>query len=215
MSGSQSPRQSVAEKNSVPFAGSLLFCFFHLLLRCDILVIMRSIAHVVCIAHLLFPQSPQSADVIMLRCGLSSSRCYLLYYVGIPSVLDKKGKTPEPTLDFGTIDKQIQAELKLLRPAVEAFLKAPELPTWDPPDNFAPDIKKFIKGLQIPTYRNGRPSLLFHKLDECGNEEITKIFGANTDMYVIMIALNFFSCAVVGVSAIHPGREKPGASWRA
>ena len=122
---------------------------------------------------------------------------------------------PEIILDFGTIDKQIQEELKLLRPAVEAFLKAPELPTWDPPDNFASEVKIFIKGLQIPTYRNGKPSLLFHKLDEYDDKEITRIFRTDAHMYVIITALNFCSCAIVGVFAIHLGQVKPGVSWRA
>ena len=138
-------------------------------------------------------------------------------HVGIPSLLGKKRTLtpPEILLDFETIDKQIQAELTLLRPLVEEFLEAPELPTWDPPNNFASDIKKFIKGLQIPTYANGEPGLLFHKLDECDDKEITEIFAPATHMYVIITALNFFSCATAGVFAIHPGRVKPGASWRA
>ncbi|KAF8352174.1 hypothetical protein F5887DRAFT_1093219 [Amanita rubescens] len=79
-------------------------------------------------------------------------RNHLHIIVKVPPDKKRKIAPPEITLDFGTIDKQVQAELKLLRPAVEAFLKAPELPIWDPPDNFASDIKKFITGLQIPTY---------------------------------------------------------------
>ncbi|KAF8622267.1 hypothetical protein AX15_007143 [Amanita polypyramis BW_CC] len=125
-------------------------------------------------------------------CLVATSSCPIPTPITLASsLLDKKRKIrpPEITLDF---DQQIQEELKLLQPSVEAFLNAPELPTWDPPDNFLSDIKKFIKGLQIPTYRNGKPSLLFHKLDECDDKDITKIFGADTHVYVIITALNFF-----------------------
>lgn len=91
---------------------------------------------------------------------------------------------------IGVINEQIKAELKLLQPAVEAFLKNPELPTWVPPDNGMPDIHDFLAGLQMPMYRNKKPSLLLHDLNACDGEAITKIFGTDTPVYVFITSPN-------------------------
>ncbi|KAF8343670.1 hypothetical protein F5887DRAFT_1134740 [Amanita rubescens] len=82
------------------------------------------------------------------------------------------------------IDERIQAMLKSCQPAIEAFLKNPELPTWAPPDHATPNVHEFITSLQIPSYSTRNPSLLFHDLEKCDEEEITKIFGADTHMLI-------------------------------
>ncbi|KIM71364.1 hypothetical protein PILCRDRAFT_93899, partial [Piloderma croceum F 1598] len=84
--------------------------------------------------------------------------------------------TTEPTFDIEVIDKEIEKELKSLRGVVETFLKSPEPPTWVPPDYVTPSNREFLTNLRIPCYRNGNPSLLFHDLDVCDDNEIEKIF---------------------------------------
>ncbi|KAM6498788.1 hypothetical protein JOM56_006736 [Amanita muscaria] len=84
---------------------------------------------------------------------------------------------PENTLGIKEIDQRIEGELKSLRVEVETFLKSPEPPTWVPPDYATPSNREFLASLQIPSYRNGNPSLLFHDLDVCDGDETKKIFG--------------------------------------
>jgi hypothetical protein len=128
----------------------------------------------------------------------------------------KRNITPtESTSGIDVINEQIEAELKLLQPVVEAFLKNPELPTWVPPDNGMPNIYDFLAGLQIPMYRNHKPSLLLHGLGTCDGEEITKIFGTVKPVYVFITSFELFSRTIAGVFATHPDQVKPGASWKA
>ena len=66
---------------------------------------------------------------------------------------------PELELDIGTIEQKINDELGNIRGMVETFLNNPEPPVWIP------------------------PSLLFHNLDVCDNEEIEMIFGHGAHQY--------------------------------
>ncbi|KAK2464549.1 hypothetical protein APHAL10511_003407 [Amanita phalloides] len=100
------------------------------------------------------------------------------------AIKNRKITPPELFLDINVINRQIHAELMSLQSVVEAFLKNPELPTWVPPENATPSVHTFITGLRIPTYRNRKPSLLFHNLNTCNATEIKKIFGAVTHMCI-------------------------------
>jgi len=84
---------------------------------------------------------------------------------------------PDVTLGIKVIDEIINEELDSLRGIVETFLKDPEPRTWIPPDYVTSSDRDFLTNLRIPSYRNGNPSLLFHNLDVCDDEEIKMIFG--------------------------------------
>ncbi|KIL71414.1 hypothetical protein M378DRAFT_6158 [Amanita muscaria Koide BX008] len=90
----------------------------------------------------------------------------------------------EFTFGIEEIDQRIEEELKSLRVEVETFLKSPEPPTWVPPDYATPNNRKFLASLQIPSYRNGNPSLLFHDLHMCDGDEIKKIFKNPQDLCI-------------------------------
>ena len=98
---------------------------------------------------------------------------------------------PEIALDIQAIDRRINEKLKSLRGIVETFLKNPEPPTWVPPAVVTQDDRNFYAQLQIPCYSNRAPSILFHKLDDCNDEEIEMIFGRDNRPYVII------NCAVL------------------
>jgi hypothetical protein len=113
-----------------------------------------------------------------------------------------------PTLSTSEIiDERISKELKLLRVVVETFLKNPELPTRDPPDYATPRNREFLANLQIPTYRNGNPSLLFHNLEMCDGNKIEKTFEDFQPLYVVI------TCALNPShrKSTHPDRAKHGA----
>ena len=94
----------------------------------------------------------------------------------------KRNITPkELSLDIDAIDAMIDRELGLLRGVVETFLKNPEPPIWVPPNYTTPSYHDFLTSLQIPSYRNGNPSLLLHNLQE---GEIAEIFGDARHMCV-------------------------------
>lgn len=44
---------------------------------------------------------------------------------------------------------------------------------------------EFLTKLQIPCYDDGNPSLLFHNLNVCDDDEINKIFGSHKHLYVV------------------------------
>jgi hypothetical protein len=97
----------------------------------------------------------------------------------------------ELAVDIEVIDRRIDKELESLRGVVETFLKNPEPSIWVPPDYVAPNNREFLTSLRIPSYGNGNPSLLFHDLDVCDGDEIEKIFGRGTSLYVVInCALN-------------------------
>jgi hypothetical protein len=74
---------------------------------------------------------------------------------------------------------------------ITTFLKNPEPPTWVPPDYVTLSNRKFLESLEIPCYDNGNPSLLFHDLHVCDNDEIKEIFGSHEHLYVVInCALN-------------------------
>ncbi|KAF8338586.1 hypothetical protein F5887DRAFT_1236729 [Amanita rubescens] len=89
-----------------------------------------------------------------------------------------------PSNSTANINEEIGEELKSLQPAVEAFLKNPELPIWAPPQHTMPDIHKFITELRIPTYPNGKPSLLLHGLDKCDGKKIKGVFEGATPLCI-------------------------------
>jgi hypothetical protein len=105
---------------------------------------------------------------------------------------EKSNITPkEHTFDIKVIDKKIDKELKSLHGVLKTFLKNPEPPTWVPPNYVTPSNREFLTSLRIPCYDNGNPSLLFHDLDVCDDNEIEKIFGRGTSLYVVIhCALN-------------------------
>ena len=97
----------------------------------------------------------------------------------------------EPLVGIDIIDRRVKKELQSLRVEVEAFLKNPEAPTWNPPEWPTHDVQQFLTNLQLPCYANGHPSLLLHDLDACDGDEIKKLFGSAQRMYVVtMCALN-------------------------
>jgi hypothetical protein len=98
----------------------------------------------------------------------------------------------DPTLfEIEAIDQLIKKERESLRDVVAAFLKSPGPPLWAPPDHATPSDREFLATLQIPSYSDGRPSLLFHNLHVRDDDEIKKIFGTNNPVYeVIMCPLN-------------------------
>jgi len=77
------------------------------------------------------------------------------------------------------IEEKIKKELDLLSGELKTFLKNPDPPTWVPTDYVALN-REFLTNLRLPTYRNGNPSLLFHDLDACDDDEIKKIFGVSS-----------------------------------
>ncbi|KAF8341836.1 hypothetical protein F5887DRAFT_1062436 [Amanita rubescens] len=89
-----------------------------------------------------------------------------------------------PSNSTANINEEIGEELKSLQPAVEAFLKNPELPIWAPPQHTMPDIHKFITELRISTYPNGKPSLLLHGLDKCDGKKIQGVFEGATPLCI-------------------------------
>jgi hypothetical protein len=95
-------------------------------------------------------------------------------------------------LPIEIIDEKINQELDSLRGMVETFLKNPEPPTWIPPESATPSNREFLTNLQIPSYRNGAPSLLFHNLDEYNDKEIEMVFGPGDRRQYVVIdcALN-------------------------
>ncbi|KIM47458.1 hypothetical protein M413DRAFT_200359 [Hebeloma cylindrosporum] len=93
----------------------------------------------------------------------------------------KINTTPqEHAVDIEVIDKRIHKELESLGGVVEAFLRNPEPPVWVPPDYVTADNREFLTNLQLPSYGNGKPSLLFHNLDKCDRIEIEKMLGPGT-----------------------------------
>jgi hypothetical protein len=102
----------------------------------------------------------------------------------------------------------------LLREAVERFLKNPELPIWVPPDHVPSNAREFLLGLRIPTYRNGNPSLLFHDLDNLDafdGQEMDKLFGRDTALYVVYYVLGTFFITTAGVFVTRLDLVKPDA----
>jgi hypothetical protein len=81
----------------------------------------------------------------------------------------------------------IQRTLDIIRPRIETFLTNPELPDWVPPSTNPSDFE-FLKNLRIPAYLNGSPSLLYHDLHSCHDDDIVeKIFGRPNHMYVVRV----------------------------
>jgi hypothetical protein len=105
----------------------------------------------------------------------------------IVKVSQKRNITPKDlAVDIEVIDKRIDKELESLRGVVETFLKNPEPSIWVPPDYVTPNNREFLTNLRIPSYGNGNPSLLFHDLEVCDDNEIEKIFGRGTPLYVVI-----------------------------
>jgi hypothetical protein len=93
------------------------------------------------------------------------------------------------SIDINKIDEKIDKELKLLQRKLEIFLKNPDRPLWVPAD-YVTLHRDFLTNLRLPTYRNGRPSLLFHDLEACDDDGIKKVFGAGIQaLYVIINVL--------------------------
>jgi hypothetical protein len=99
----------------------------------------------------------------------------------------KRKITPKKhSLDIEVIDAQIDEELNSLRGVIMTFLENPEPPTWVPPNYVTPSNREFLTSLRIPCYDNGNPSLLFHDLDVCDDDEIKGIFGRRGHLYVVV-----------------------------
>jgi hypothetical protein len=93
----------------------------------------------------------------------------------------------ELSFDIDVIDQQINWELESLREEIETFLRKPEPPTWVPPDYVTPSHREFLTGLRIPCYKNGNPSLLFHRLDLCDDYgQIEEVFGPSVHKHVVI-----------------------------
>jgi hypothetical protein len=87
------------------------------------------------------------------------------------------------------IDAKINKELDSLRGVVETFLKNPEPQPWIPPKFARPSDREFLTKLQIPSYRrNGVPSLLFHNLDRCNDEQVEMVFGPSDNCRYVVIS---------------------------
>ena len=98
----------------------------------------------------------------------------------------KRNITPtDMKLGFSTIENIIEKERPMLREVLETFLKNPEPLTWVPPSHTSPSNYEFLKRLRIPSYRNGRPSLLFRDLDACDGNEIARIFEGDESLYYL------------------------------
>ena len=112
-------------------------------------------------------------------------------FVGRPATSKRNITHTELALDIKIIDQKIKEELDSLRGMVETFLKNPEPPIWNPPDSVTPSEREFLTNLRIPSYRDNYPTLLFHNLDVCDDEEIETIFGSTARQYVVInCALN-------------------------
>jgi hypothetical protein len=109
------------------------------------------------------------------------------------------------------MDEKIDMELESLRGVIETFLKNPEPSIWVPPDYVTPNNREFLTNLRIPSYTNGNPSLLFHDLDVCDDNEIEKIFGPGTSLYVVINCALSLLTRIVGAFATHPDQAKLGA----
>jgi hypothetical protein len=93
--------------------------------------------------------------------------------------------------EIETIQGKIDDELENIRGVVETFLNNPEPPVWIPPKSATASNQEFLKNLQIPSYLDGNPNILFHNLDMCDNDEIKMKFGHNAHQYVVInCALN-------------------------
>lgn len=154
---------------------------------------------------------------------MHSVACFLLSIDGFvhmftSSLLGGDGKkiitSSNSTMNVDDIDEKIEKELMSLQPAVELFLKNPELPIWVPPQFATPDVQEFIMKLRIPSYPNHKPSLLLHGLDKCDGQKIKDVFDDATPMYVVLTFLNFLSCTSTGAYVTHLDQAKPGTSWK-
>jgi hypothetical protein len=86
------------------------------------------------------------------------------------------------------IDRRINRELESLRETIERFIRNPEPPVWIPPDYITDSsVRDFLTSLQIPMYQNGKPSLLFHNLSLCDDDQIEAIFGSFNHVYVLIV----------------------------
>jgi hypothetical protein len=120
------------------------------------------------------------------------------------------------TFDINIIDQWIKEELQSLHVVVEEFIANPEPPIWVPPDNATPSNREFLTNLQIPRYRNGKPSLLLHDLYACNIDGIKKHFGSTDHLFVVYyVCFEPFSRQAVGVLQTHPDQAKHGGYWKA
>jgi hypothetical protein len=70
---------------------------------------------------------------------------------------------------------KIREEIRL---RIETFLQQPNPPAWIPPSTVVdPNHRKFLRGLCIPTYEDGSPSLLLHGLANADKSKVKDIFG--------------------------------------
>ena len=99
----------------------------------------------------------------------------------MPIQLPLRDRTP---LEIDAINDLVAKELNSLREEVEDFLKSPNPPIWVPPESATPSDREFYTRLEIPTYRNGDPSLLFHDLHLFDVEKIKKMYKRGRHLYV-------------------------------
>jgi hypothetical protein len=137
-----------------------------------------------------WPEQPNDEHVHIIVALRSGASCFPSY-VDLRSFLRLAATVPiQPPLrilEIEEIDPLVKKELKSLRDVVAAFLKSPDPPLWAPPDYAAPSDREFLANLQIPSYADGRPSLLFHDLHSRDDDEIKKIFGTNDHVYEAII----------------------------
>ena len=89
---------------------------------------------------------------------------------------------PGQRVPLETLNEKLQTALSEIRPRIEKFLRNPDPPTWTPPATVIdPDHRKFLSDLNLPTYRNGNPSLLFHNLANAYEFKVNRIFGDGKD----------------------------------
>jgi hypothetical protein len=92
-------------------------------------------------------------------------------------------------LQIDAVQSEINGVLTSISPQIRSFLQNPELLKWQPPSSITDALTlEFLQKLQIPTYRDGRPSLLFHNL-HLGNGLSEEICGANSHLYFTLFLL--------------------------
>ena len=113
------------------------------------------------------------------------------FYSPVELYIEKNGKVTPPTvmLQIKALEPYILRTVDLISPIIQTFLENPELPDWVPPSTSMNSSDfEFLKNLRIPAYSNGSPSLLYHDLHLCHDDDtVEKIFGRPNHVYVVRV----------------------------
>jgi hypothetical protein len=84
----------------------------------------------------------------------------------------------EVQTSLAQIEEKIEKISDKIRPRIEKFLQQPNPPAWIPPSAIVDaNHRTFLTNLRIPTYEDGRPSLLLHELADADESKAQDIFN--------------------------------------